>query len=150
MHHRLLHLHQETSRLADFKSKSNTRPCITDLQHGHQRSEALSSVHITFGTEGKRYTEQRTNFTDSYLNSGKMKVENENTRLNLRELGETIWVSPGNKTSVDTIDGQTLSSKVEGPIRCEALNSQGLPRKKHVITEGNHSHHPTRETRMRL
>ena len=71
------------------------------------------------------------------MNSGKMKVENENTRLNLRELGETIGVSPGNKTSVDTIDGQTLSSKVEGPIRCEALNSQGLPRKKHVITEGN-------------
>ena len=103
VHHRL-HLHHETSRSADFKS--NTRPCSTDLQHGHQRSEALLSAHITFGTEGKRYTEQLTHFTDSYFNSGKMKVENMNT-LNLRALGETTGVSPGNKKSVDTIDGQT-------------------------------------------
>ena len=138
VHHRRLHLHQETSRSADFKSKLNTRPCITDLQHEHQRSEALSSAYITFGTEGKRYTEQRTNFTDPYLNSGKMKAENENTRLNLRELGETIGVSPGNRTSLDTIDGQTLSSKVEGPISCEALNSHGtgLPRKSTLLRRG--------------
>ena len=81
--------------------------------------EIRSSLLSTFVTEGKRYTEQRTNFTDSYLNSGKMKVENENTRLNLRELGETIGVSSGNKTSVDTIDRQTVSSKVEEPISCE-------------------------------
>ena len=138
VHHRLLHLHQETSRSADFKSKSNTRPCITDLQHEHQRLEALSSAHIAFGTEGKRYTEQRTYFTDSYLNSGKMKEENENTRLNLRELEETTGVSPGNKMSVDTIDGQLLSSKVEGPISCEALNSHGtgLPRKSTLLRRG--------------
>ena len=124
MHHRLLHLHQETSRSAGFKS--NTRPCSTDLQHGHQRAEALSSAHITFGTKVKRYTEQRTHFTDSYFNSGKIKVENMNTRLNLRALAETIGVLSGNKKSVDTIDGQTLSStKVEEPISCEALNPYG-------------------------
>ena len=138
VHHRLLHLHKNTRRSADFKSKSNTRPRSTDLQHGHQRSEALSSAHITFGTEGKRYTEQRTNFTDSYFNSGKMKVENMNTRLNQRELGETIGVSPGNKTSVDTIDRQTVSSKVEEPISCEALNpyGTGLPRKSTLLRRG--------------
>ena len=96
-----------------------------DLQHGNQRSEALSSAHITFGTEGKRYTEQRTHFMDSYFNSGKIKVESMNTRLNLRGLGKTIGVSPGNKNSLDTIDGQTLSSKVEEPISCEALNPYG-------------------------
>ena len=136
MHHRLLHLHQETSRSADFKS--NARPCITDLQHGHQRSEALSSAHVTLGTEGKRYTEQPTHFTDSYLNSVKMKVENENTRLILRELGETIGVPPGNKMSVDTIDRQTLSSKVEEPISFKALNpyGTGLPRKSTLLRRG--------------
>ena len=60
-----------------------------------------------------------------------MKVENMNTRLNQRDLGESIWVLPGNKKSVDTIDGQTLSSKVEEPISCEALKpfGTGLPRK---------------------
>ena len=95
VHHRLLHLHLEASRSADFKSI--TRPCSTDLQEGHQRSEALSSAHINFGTEGKRYTEQRMHFTDSYFYSGKMKVENMNTRLKLRALGKTIGVLPGNK-----------------------------------------------------
>ena len=123
MHHRLLHLHQETSRSAYFKS--NTRPCSTDLSHGHQRSEALSSAHITFRTEGKRYTEQRTHFTNSYFNSGKMKVENMSTRFNPRALEETIGVSPGNKRSVNTIDGQTQLSKVEEPISCKALNPYG-------------------------
>ena len=69
--------------------------------------------------EGKRYTEQRTHLTDSYFCSGKMKVESMNTCLNLKELRETIGVSPGNKKSADTIDGQTLSSKVEEPISCD-------------------------------
>ena len=137
VHHRLLHLHQETSRSADYKSKSNTRPCSTVLQHEHQRSEAPSSAHITFGMEGKRYTEQRTHFNNSYFNSGKMKVENTNTCLNLRVLGETIGVSPGNKKSVDTIDRQTLSLKVE-PISCEALNpyGTGLQRKSMFLRRG--------------
>ena len=67
-----------------------------------------------------------------------MKVENENTRLNLRELGKTIWGSPGNKTSVDTIDRQTVLSKVEEPISCEALNPHGtdLPRKSTLLRRG--------------
>ena len=42
-----------------------------------------------------------------------MKVENTNTRLNLRELRADIDVLPGNKKSVHTNDGQTLLSKVE-------------------------------------
>ena len=45
-----------------------------------------------------------------------MKVENTNTRLNLREQRATIDVSPVNKKSVDINDGQTLLSKVEEPI----------------------------------
>ena len=98
VHHRLLHLHQETSRSADFKS--NTSSCSYDLQHEHQGSEAFSSAHITFDTEGKRNTEQRSHCTDSYFNSGKMKVENMNTRLNLSALGETIRVSPGKKSQL--------------------------------------------------
>ena len=136
VHHRLLHLHLEASRSADFKS--NTRPCSTDLQEGHQRSEALSSAHINFGTEGKRYTEQRMHFTDSYFYSGKMKVENMNTRLKLRALGKTIGVLPGNKKSVDNIGGQTLSSKVEELISCEALNpyGTGLPQKNTFLRRG--------------
>ena len=77
----------------------------------------------------------------TYLNSG----------LNLRELLAAIDVSLGNKKSVDTNDGQTLLSKVEEPISCEGLNPYGrFTTKKHVFTEGNQSHHPTRDTRMLL
>ena len=67
-----------------------------------------------------------------------MKVENMNTRLNQRDLGESIGVLPGNKKSVDTIDGQTLSSKVEEPISCEALKpfGTGLPRKSTFLRRG--------------
>ena len=115
-----------------FEAKSNTRPCSTDLQHEHQRSEAPSFAHVIFGTERKRYTEQRTNsnFMGTYFTSGKMKVENTNTRLNLRELRADIDVLPGNKKSVDTNDGQTLLSKVEELISCKSLNpyGTGLPR----------------------
>ena len=52
VHHRLLHLHQDTSRSAVFEAKSNIRPCSTDLQHEHQRSEAPSSAYVIFGMEG--------------------------------------------------------------------------------------------------
>ena len=146
VHHRLLHLHQDTSRSTDFKSKSDIRPCSTDLQHEPQRSEAPSSAHVIFGTEGKRYTEQRTNsnFMGTYLNRGKMYVENTNTRLNLRELRAAIGVFPGNKKSVDTNDGQTLLSKVEEPISCEALNpyGTGLPRKSTFLRRGTSRHIP--------
>ena len=86
-------------------------------------------------------------FTNSYFNSGKIKDESMNTRSNLRAMGETIGVSPGNKKSVDTIDGQTLSSKVEEPI---SSVWDRFTTKKHVFTEGNQSHHPTGEARMRL
>ena len=54
-----------------------------------------------------------------------MKVENTNTRLNLRELWADIDVLPGNKKSVDTNDGQTLLSKVEELISCKSLNPYG-------------------------
>ena len=152
VHHRLLHLHQDTSRSAVFESKSNIRPCSTDLQHEHQRSEAPSSAHVIFGTEGNNLRRTNSNFMGTYFNSGKMKVENTNTRLNSRELRASIDVSPVNKKSVDTNDGQILLSKVEQPISCEAMNpyGTGLPQKSTFFTEGNHSHHPTRETRMRL
>ena len=139
MHHRLLH-RQDASRPAVFEAKSNVRPCSTDLQHEHQRSEAPSSAHVISGTEGKRYTELRTNsnFMGTYFNSGKMKVENTNTRLNLRELRATIDVSPVNKKSVDINDGQTLLSKVEEPISYEALNpyGTGLPQKSTLLRRG--------------
>ena len=152
VHHRLLHLHQDTSRSAVFEAKSNIRPCSTDLQHEHQRSEAPSSAHVIFGTEGNNVRRTNSNFMGTYFNSGKMKVKNTNTRLNSRELQASIDVSPVNKKSVDTNDGQTLLSKVEQPISCEAINpyGTGLPQKSTFFTEGNHSHHPTRETRMRL
>ena len=52
VHHRLLHLHQDTSRSAVFEAKSNIRPCSTNLQHENPRSEAPSSAHVIFGTEG--------------------------------------------------------------------------------------------------
>ena len=140
VHHRLLHLHQDTSRSASFEAKSNTRLCSTDLHHENQRSEAPSSAHVISGTEGKRYTEQHTNsnFMGTYFNSGKMGVENTNTRLNLRELQATIDVSPVIKKSVDINDGQTLLSKVEEPISCEALNQYGtgLPRKSTFLRRG--------------
>ena len=74
------------------------------------------------GTQKKH---MNSNFMGTYLNSSKMNVENTNTRLNLRELQATIDVLPGNKKSVDTNDGQTLLSKVEEPISCEALNPYG-------------------------
>ena len=148
VHHRLLHLHQDTSRSAVFEAKSNTRPCSPGLHHEHQRSEAPYSAHVIFGTEGKRYTEQCTNskFMGTYLNSGKMNVENTNTRLNLRELRAAIDVSPGNKKSVDTNDGHTTLSKVEEPISCEALNpyETGLPRKSTFLRRGT-SHTIPRE-----
>ena len=151
VHHRLLHLHQDTSRLTVFEAKSNTRPCSTDLQHEHPRSEAPYSAHVIFGTEGKRYTEQRTNsnFMGTYLNSGNMNVENTNTRLNLRELRAAIDVSPGNKKSVDTNDGHTCTtlSKEEEPLSCEALNpyGTGLPRKSMFLRrETSHTIPPER------
>ena len=138
MHHRLLHLHQDTSRSAVFEAKSNTRPCSTDLQHEHQKFEAPSSAHVIFGTEGNNVRRTNWNFKGTYFNSGKMKEENTNTRLKLRELQAAIDVSPVNKKSVDTNDGQTLFSKVEQPISCEALNpyGTGLPRKSTFLRRG--------------
>ena len=150
VHHRLLHLHQDTSRVAVFEAKSNTRPCSTNLQHEHQGFEAPSSAHVIFGTEGNNVRRTNSNFMGTYFNSVKMKVENTKTRLNLEELRATIDVSPVNKKSVDTNDGQTLLSKVKQPISCEAMVWDRFTTKKHVFTEGNQSHHLTRETRMRL
>ena len=65
-------------------------------------------------------------------------MENTNTRLKLRELRAAIDVSPVNKKSVDTNDGQTLLSKVEEPISCEALNpyGTGLPQKSTFLRRG--------------
>ena len=65
-----------------------------------------------------------------------MKVENTKTRLNLEELRATIDVSPVNKKSVDTNDGQTLLSKVEQPISCEAMVWDRFTTKKHVFYGG--------------
>ena len=76
-----------------------------------------------------------------------MNVANMNTRLNLRELRAAIDVSPGNKKSVDTNDGQTLLSKVEEPISCEALNPYGtaLPLKRTFLRRGtSHTTPPER------
>ena len=142
MHHRVLQLHQDTSRSAVFETKSYTRPCSTDPQHKHQRSEAPSSAHVIFGTEGNNVRPTNSNFMGIYFNSGKMKVENTNTRLKLRELRSAIDVSPVNKMSVNTNDGQTLLSKVEEPISCEALNpyGTGLPQKSTFLRRGGTSH----------
>ena len=147
VHHRLLHRHQDTSRSAVFEAKSKTRPCSTDLQHEHQRSEAPSSAQVIFGTEWNNVRRTNSNFNSNF-NSGKMKVENTNTRLNLRELRAALDVSPVKK-SVDTNDGQTLLSKVEEPISCEALNpyGTGFSRKSTFLRRGTKSHQPTRETR---
>ena len=67
-----------------------------------------------------------------------MKLENRNTRLKLRELRAALDVSPVNKKSVNTNDGQTLLSKVEEPISCEALNpyGTGLPQKSTFLRRG--------------
>ena len=155
LHHRLLHLHQDTSRSAVFEAKTNIRPCSTDLQHEHQISKAPSSAHVIFGTERKRHTEQRmnSNFMATYFNSGKMKVENTNTRLNLRELRADIDVSPGNKKLFDTNDGQTLLPKVEEPISCEARNpyGTGLSRKSTFLRRGTcHTIPPRRNQHVKF
>ena len=70
VHHRLLHLHQDTSRSAVFEAESNTRPCSTDLQHEHQRSEVSKVAkirnrynqvpHLTQDTNGKVTNSQKT------------------------------------------------------------------------------------------
>ena len=79
-----------------------------------------------------------------------MKVENTNTRLNLRQLRTAIDVTPVYKKSVDTNDtndGQTQLSKVEEPISCESLNPcwTGLPRKSTFLRRGtSHTISPER------
>ena len=58
VHHRLPHLHQDTSRARSevFEAKSNTRPCSAGLHHEHQRSEAPFSAHVISATDGKRFS----------------------------------------------------------------------------------------------
>ena len=70
VHHRLLHVHQGSGCSTVFEPKSNTEQCSTDLQHRHQGTEDSSWDHNTFGMEGKRFTEQRTNIACTYFARG--------------------------------------------------------------------------------
>ena len=116
VHHKLLHLHQETERSAGFEAKLNTGPCNTDLQHRHQRQEAPCSSNLTFVTEGNRCKEQGTNIACTHFARGKMKVNDMRSCSRLSEPRETEDV---NTRTVNTIDGQALSSKVEGSLSSE-------------------------------
>ena len=119
VHHKLLHLHKETGRSAGFEAKSNTGPCNTDLQHRRQRPEAPCSSNLFFGTEGNRCTEQGTNIACTHFARGEMKVNDMRSCSRLSELRETEDVLSGNTRSVNTFDGQTLSSKVEASLSSE-------------------------------
>ena len=119
MHHKLLHLHQETDRSTGFEAKSNTGPCNRDLQNGRQRPEAPCSSNLTFGTEGNRCTEQGTNIACTYFAKSEMKVNDMNLCSRLGELRETEDVLSGNTRTVNIIGGQALSSKVDGSLSSE-------------------------------